>query len=456
MIISNNIKIAPIGRLFLGILFVVSIYLYISAPDIYNHSFCVNCFIVFIMSAGILLSNNIKKYKTMVLFETLFVITFFFTNYVYPIFLYFDNPYFSLFAFSFSENIISKSTALATVGICSYSFAQYETRDDVTDLPLTKPSISKVSAIEVVLLFILLLLYTYKALPALIDGSSYSKGAGLFRVFAIFLCFKRIYNHDISHPLIRDIAFWSIIAVYIIINLLVGNRGDPLFVIMAIFISYELFIHHISYKIFIPFVILGLAIFFVIGEARGGDSGSMLQKVAQVEKVSTDDTGGILMYGEQLIINNRSLYVLVDYADKNGLNFGQTWQMYLYSIIPFLQSFMIKFFDIPLESYASIFLTTYLEFGKDSPDAFGLGTNLIGDIYLCFGLIGVVIGMYLLGYIVRYNYILSKNSTTSSIIYICLFTISVYYTRASLFEPSQLIIWSLILYKLTFKNNKLL
>ena len=394
----------------------------------------------------------------MILFEVLFTLAFFFTNYVYPVLIYpSSSPYFSLFAYAFNENVVSKATALATLGFCSYAIFQFDSSIQTHTEDFNRLKFSIVSPLEIFLLLALLLIYLYQALPALEGGYSYSEGAGFFRILAIFLCFKRLYNHDIPHPFGRDIALWSIITIYVIVNLLVGNRGDPLYIAMAIFISYELFVKHISYRIFIPTIVVGIIVFFIVGKVRVSEgeasySGTIQSRIMETEK-RENDAAGVLMYGEELIINNRALFVLVDYTDKNGLNYGQTWQMYFYSIIPFLQSLVINSFDIQPDKFASAELTTFLEFGKDNPDAYGLGTNLIGDIYICFGVIGVIFFMAFLGYIVRITYLRSKSSTTCALIYVCLFTISVYYTRAALLEPMRLIIWSLILYKLTFNKQ---
>lgn len=443
------------GRFILCVLLAVSVVLFFTSPNTYGLSFCIKCFIVFLIDATILLSNNIKKYKTMVLFEVLFTFSFFLVNYAYPVFIYSSNtPYFSLFLFGFNEDIISKSTALATVGFCSYSLFQFE-NDTIQDSKWYKDTFSRVSTFEVVLLIVLFLIYLYNALPALVGGYSYSGSAGFFRIVAIFLCYKRLYNWGVYHPVFRDIALWGTIALYLIVNFLVGNRGDPLYVAMAIFVSYSFFVRKVSTRFFISAIIAGMAIFFVVGQARVsyGDTGSNESMLSRVKDVHRDDyDGGVLMYAKELIINNRSLFVLVDYGDEKGLNYGQSWLLNIYSIVPFLQTIMLKLTGIPSELLASVNLTTYLEFGRDDPDAFGMGTNLIGDIYICFGMIGIVFFMALLGYVVRISYRSSRFSSSAALVYICFFVFSVYYPRASYLEPIRLIVWSFIMYKLTFKR----
>ena len=131
-----------LGRILIICLLVFSIILYYESPEVYDYSFCLMCFIVFVITTTILLANNTHQYKTMILFETLFSISFFFTNYVYPLFLYQYSPYFSLFKYNFNENIISKATALATIGFCSYAYFQYETKGNIYQKDFNKSAYS--------------------------------------------------------------------------------------------------------------------------------------------------------------------------------------------------------------------------------------------------------------------------------------------------------------------------
>ena len=450
-LIANN------GRAILVILLVISVVMCYKAPAVYDFSYCLVCFVIFLISAVVLLVNNTNKYKTIILFEFLFTLSFFFVNYAYPVFIYpTSTSYFSLFLYSFNEDVISRATAVATLGFCSYSTFQYENRNFSNSKIEYKDRYSRVSTVEVFFLFILFLVYFIQVYTYLSGNLSYSEGAGFFRILAIFLIFKRLYNHNIHHPLIRDIALWGIIAAYIVINLLVGNRGDPLYVAMAAFVSYTLFVHRIPARVFMPVVVAGLLVFFIVGQIRTGandvgDNGSMISRVKDVQ-IDENDAGALLI-AKELIINNRSLYVLMDYSDKNGLDYGYSWQLSIYSIVPFLQSFMIELFNISKEKAASVNLTTYLEFGRDNPDAFGMGTNLIGDIYICFGTVGIIIFMSLFGRIIRNAYRKMRHSSASALLYVCFFVFSVYYPRAMYLEPIRLIVWSFILYQLTFRKQ---
>ena len=155
----------------------------------------------------------------------------------------------------------------------------------------------------------------------------------------------------------------------------------------------------------------------------------------------------ILQMGQDLIINNRSLYVLMEYHDKYGINFGQTWLMNILSIIPFAQSIFLKLTGLKELDINSAALVTDLYFRENNEDVIGLGTNLIGDIYICFGLFGVVFFMYLLGAFLSKVYMKGqKGDALYWFIYAMMFMDSIILTRSTYLTSMRPIMWGLALY----------
>ena len=77
----------------------------------------------------------------------------------------------------------------------------------------------------------------------------------------------------------------------------------------------------------------------------------------------------------------------------------------------------------------------------DSP-TLGLGTNIIADLYISFGIVGVCIFMYFLGYIVRKSYLLAKlGSIYYMLLYTVLFSLSVYMVRSEFFYGLNIWLW---------------
>lgn len=101
-----------------GFLIIISIVIYILAPTTYSFEYCLLCHNVFILNLAYLLYKDLKNEK--IGFNTLFSISFYFTNFVYPIFIYPVNPDFSLFQYRFDVNVVSKCTALALLAYSVY------------------------------------------------------------------------------------------------------------------------------------------------------------------------------------------------------------------------------------------------------------------------------------------------------------------------------------------------
>ncbi|TNL49102.1 hypothetical protein EYB59_12585 [Acinetobacter bereziniae] len=107
------------GKISINILMCfISILFYISAPQTYSYEFCFFVFYCLYFFNVVYFLQDIKNRNLS--FEFLFMISFLMTNFIYPVFYYLNNPAISLFAFSFNENVISKSTSLALMGYAFY------------------------------------------------------------------------------------------------------------------------------------------------------------------------------------------------------------------------------------------------------------------------------------------------------------------------------------------------
>lgn len=445
------------GKYRLVVLLVLSIALLLTAPKDYSLMYCIYCFLIFLVAATLLLVNNIRIYRTILLFEVLFTVSFFLANYAYPVFMYENNPYFSLFTRAFNEHIITKCTALATVGYVAYSIGQYKLgAQPMTIKGKTNFSLLPVNGIDLMIMFVLFVLFLYASMSALRSGYSQSRsiGGGFFYIFSLFYVYK-YFAHSIGKSTkFCTYCFFLMIGSYVVINFLLGNRGEPLYLCMAIVYCYHVYVKKISNLKFLSIVFIGLFVFYFVGKTRiSSEQVGVSSRSERISEWEAEDN--LLHYANEIIINNRSSFVLVDYADNNGYTYGKTWSVNFFSTIPFGQSFALKVLGIPKQDFSSTHLTTYLEFGEDDPDAFGLGTNLVGDIYLCFGALGTLIFMYLFGKVIRKVHDESlRRPSYYQMFYVILMALSVYYTRANLFCPLQMLAWTYVLNLLNRKKKR--
>ena len=101
------------------IFFIIAVILYVFSPKEYSYNYCLIIFIVYVFSSVWFLINTFDgNYFN---FHFLFLISFLFVNFIYPVLLYpYNKTYFPVYKLPFNEDIITKATSIALLGIISY------------------------------------------------------------------------------------------------------------------------------------------------------------------------------------------------------------------------------------------------------------------------------------------------------------------------------------------------
>ena len=133
--------------------------------------------------------------------------------------------------------------------------------------------------------------------------------------------------------------------------------------------------------------------------------------------------------------------------------------MNICSIIPYGNTILNNAFNLSEEDTHSGYKNTMITFKYDrtisSKEQFiGLGTNLIGDIYLSFGLFGVISLMSLLGYLIAKSDNLKYQSFVWLMFYGMFFMNAIYYPRSEYFNLMRIFGWTYFLYYYLNKRNK--
>ena len=158
-----------------------------------------------------------------------------------------------------------------------------------------------------------------------------------------------------------------------------------------------------------------------------------------------------------LIINNRNTFVAVDYVDHEGITFGKSMLACVFRVIPFLSSLMHNLLNLNTSETSSSILLTKETLGDDF--TLGLGTSIIADLYLGFGVVGVIFFMWILGIIIKYlENKVHQNNIYHIIIYAVFISQAVYIVRSEYFFSLNQIVLCVFFYwlisKLTFNTKR--
>lgn len=426
---------------------IISTVLYFLSPENYSLNFCIIILVLYLFSF-----YRISKFAIIngnyINFTLFFSVSFFFVNFFYPVFLYpFNKEYFTVFErFLYNENVISKATALALVGYNSFVLAQKMILKKLKQkhkkthnrklydktfylkrvLKYSYPFFVFISISSILLLFMLG-----------IDGILKRSHDAFFEVepFILVIC-QCVINLQIIilFYLKKSLNHLLVPILYSLMFLYVGDRGPAIQTLLLMVFCYNFFRNTLSKKSVIVIILSGFVVMTLISSIRGREGTS--------KTISSVSYSKVYDFAMDLIINNRNLYAGYEYAERNGINYGKSSFIYIFAPIPGLPTYMSeKIFNVkPNELSTGVLLTNQANAG------WGLGTNLIADLYMQFNFLGVFILMFVLGYVVKKLEISMQYSFVAKICYLFICTFSIYMPRSTLFDSVRYIAWALFIY----------
>jgi oligosaccharide repeat unit polymerase len=425
---------------------ILSLVLFFRAPDDYSYSFCLLINLLFIAQNIIYFIG--RQNKSLVGFQFIFMIAFYFTNFVYPVSYFPTNPTFSVFEYSFNNNIISKATSIAFLAYSFYmlglsiierkSVLVIETQNDID-----YDSIAKFAFKLTIVSFALYVLTGgLAAMKSLYSGEG-DVQVGISPYFYMLLfCSASILATFVFNikSNSKQFLYFSALVTLMLLLVLTGTRTIPLALGLILLISYNNNRKKIPNSVFLSLIVVGALFLTFIMFARSSSISNANYTKNAMDNIQLNSFWDI---GSDLIINNRNLYTLIDFADNNGHTFGLNMLGGLFSTIPFLQGLFCSTFGVPVYIISSDTFNTFLEFGPDF--TWGLGTNVVADIYLSFGILGVLVFFTSLGWIIGKSERLSGNNVYWNVIYVLFVSNSVYLVRSGFFQNSRTFAWSLLI-----------
>lgn len=244
--------------------------------------------------------------------------------------------------------------------------------------------------------------------------------------------------------------FYVSFCLYIAVIIMSGDRGPMISLILAFVLNYFLVTRR-KMKIVSLLIcaLVGGTVISLLGVARkfSAVSDSFSEKMLIASQIRMEPTSFLPMT-EELAGSTRCLnYALAYVPDEHPYLNGQFFAKNILSIMPFNSSVTNSIFDSRFRYKGSASFITWIEQG-DHPNS-GVGTTCIADLYLDFGLIGVMFFMLLFGMIFRFLEIqLFVVRTPSLWIYsvgFYLMTCSLYLSRSSFFLGIRSIVWMYVI-----------
>ena len=157
---------------------------------------------------------------------------------------------------------------------------------------------------------------------------------------------------------------------------------------------------------------------------------------------------------QDVIPVNLDYYLGLHYVDHHGSYKPGRIIVYLLKPIPFVPSYLTNTFfegDITTGNLLTEYNKKIVDVGSSTQ---GLGTHCIVDVYMSWGIVGVVLLFMIFGMIVGKCYT-NANKFYSLLIYCGLMAGAIYIPRESLFSTYRIAIWLVVLAFFLLKRKKL-
>lgn len=190
--------------------------------------------------------------------------------------------------------------------------------------------------------------------------------------------------------------------VYIFMVLLTGDRGPVIMITLVYFGGYLFYLQKdYSWVRLLIVILVSLVFFSTLGEARKLDKNiSFAERMIQ-GRDSLNEHQTILPQTAELAGSVSTLHYSVLYVpDKYPYLLGSFQIRQIFSAIPFFNHVVYQFTDSHFRYTSSSFYITWLIQGEYY--TYGSGSSCNADLYLSWGLWGVIIGLFLWGYIIQY------------------------------------------------------
>lgn len=407
----------------------LSVVLTLLAPMGWHGVFVYTVVGLFLLQNGIY--GLLEGRKDRIGFVYFFAMAFFFTNFAYPLFYYRLQPGHAIFDLPWNTAVISRATAIAYMGYAFFMLGVSRGKKEA--LPRenerkwsVRPFSFAILLGMMIMCFVAFVAFggwqamhsVYSAGGSLTTVGVYSYFYVLFSLTAFLTCMS-IYRVPRPWGWIGT----ALVGLMMLAVLATGSRSLVLGCALILLVGWDQQVRRFRSWELLLLTIVGAVVLSAVAWSRHGNGGANVM--------------------DDLVMNNRNLYVLVDYGMHHAYTYCHGMLVDLATPIPGMTKWIVRWMHEPYELLSAQELPTYLIAGTGAK--WGLGTNMIGDAFRSFGYVGTAISMLLIGWAVRASYDASSRSIYAYVIYYLLVSYAVFYTRAPILFPPRVLVWTLLL-----------
>ena len=425
---------------------IVATVLYIQAPWDYSYDYCVLLMSLFIAQNVLYFATN--KRQHWLGFEFFFALSFFLVNFVYPVFYApTERIYWSFFSFTFTDEYVTRATALAYFGYAWYLLGATRLLRLQREEPIA-PSFTITMrqyiwffGITIAAWVLFVMTGGWTALQSVYADGANLRDVGIYsyfsNIFTIGCYLMAIFIFRL--PKQKWWFYLLVILTFMLVLLSTGSRQMAIGLALVLIVGFSLYVYRLKWWQVATVVAGGSVVLFLVMTLRteGLDVGAWQQKLAHTKLEEFWD-----IY-EDLIVNDVNLFALFDFAQENNLTWFTGMSLDLSSPIPGLAGYIIANSDLPPQMLHGGDLPSFLLLGPNA--TWGTGTNMIGEAYRSFGAVGTAIAMFLIGVWVKESYYRAATSPYWYLMYFLLVGHALIYPRAPLLFDPRLVTWSLLL-----------
>lgn len=437
------------------LLFIVSLFLYFSAPGSYELWYCYLCFGVFAFEAYHVLKIDFKRLGVLN-FNTLFILSYFLCCYSFAVFIY---PLGGADILSkwVDERSLAPCVGLATIGMSAYTFfyvrfSKNEINDNINGIIKSGRLLLSSTKNLYILISLCVIYVLYRFMTTEHEVEIEVEDSPFLFVFfvsvvAIYYSISfstTIYKESLVSYFKKNKFVLLLLGIILSAYTLIGDRLIMIELVSVFVVGLSVFFKKISIRSFVLLSILGVFFMFSIRVTRGGDSSLKNSGVAEVVQTTQNSVAdqaniGLWAYFSDLTGMYMTMCYGYQYTKQHGLQYPFKIIPTLFAPIPFVPNIISEvIYGIPLSATSPgriIGVSTEVN----------VGGHCITSAYMPWGVGGIIILFSLFGILVSKITNNCKKNVYWAACYLTISAYAIFMPRSGLTDIYRPLVWSVVI-----------